>query len=91
MDDKTLEEYRKKAMKDKKAHTWIIVNECLHHIKFSTQKGTKTIQLVLSKSLREEVLNAYHDDLLGGHCEYLKTYYKIAQWYWWPKMSSSSF
>ena len=87
VDDKTLEGCREKAMKDKKAHTWTIVNECLHHIKFSRQKGTKTIQLVLPKSLREEVLNAHHDDLLGGHCGYLKTYHKIAQWYWWPKMS----
>ena len=31
-------------------------------------------------------MKAHHDDLLGGHCGYLKTLNKILQWYWWPKI-----
>ena len=88
VEDESLQECRRKAMEDKNGHTWVINNECLHHIRYNRQKGKKNVQLVLPEPLRKEVMQAHHDELLGGHCGYLKTYHKIAQWYWWPKMST---
>jgi hypothetical protein len=42
---------------------------------------------VLPTQLREEIMMAYHDNLLGSHCGYFKTAQKVAQWYWWPEMN----
>jgi len=55
-------------------------------VRSQKRRKTKSIQLVLPLKLREDVMRAYHDELLAGHCGYFKTAQKIAQWYWWPKM-----
>ena len=77
--DNTLQECRKKALQDTQSCTWVINNEYLHHIKYFRQKNTKNIQLVLPKPHREEVMKAHHDELLEGHCGFLKTFHKISQ------------
>ena len=78
-EDDTLQECRRKALQDTQGHTWVINNECLHHVRYSRQKNTKNIQLVLPKPHREEVMKAHYHELLEGHCGFLKTFHKISQ------------
>ena len=87
LEDETLQQCIQTAQKDKTAKTWTVIEGCLHHVRFQRHSGKKSIQLVLPLSLREEVMEAFHDDLLGGHCGYFKTAQKVAQWYWWPRMN----
>ena len=84
--DDTLIPYLNMAKEDKEVNNWLIHKECLHRVRSHRNWKSRTIQLVLPKQLRPQILEAYHDDLLGGHCGYLKTASKIAQWYWWPGM-----
>ncbi len=86
--DVTLQKCIEKALKDATGTKWIIKDECVFHTRKQRQKKEKSLQLVLPKCLREDIMKSHHDDLLGGHCGYLKTINKIAQWYWWPKMKS---
>ena len=75
--DNTLQECRRKALQDTQGHTWVINNECLHHVRYFRQKNTKNIQLVLPKPHREKVMKAYHDELLEEHCKFLKIFHFI--------------
>ncbi len=86
LEDESLTDCIQAAQKDTKATTWMIHNDCLHHIQKQRRTRNTRIQLVLPKSLREQIMEAYHDELLAGHCGYFKTAQKIQQWYWWPKM-----
>ena len=36
-----------------------------------------------------DLLQAYHSDPLSGHFGVLRTYLKIKNKYWWPKMKES--
>ena len=65
---------------------WMLYKDCLHRIRQLKRRKEKSIQLVLPLKLREDIMTAYHDELLAGHCGYFKTAHKIAQWYWWPNM-----
>jgi ''chromo'' (CHRromatin Organisation MOdifier) domain./Reverse transcriptase (RNA-dependent DNA polymerase)./Integrase core domain. len=85
LEDETLDGPRTMALKEKEGQ-WVIHKECLHKVRNQRRKKTKSIQLVLPKPLREEVMVAYHDEVLAGHYGYFKTAQKIAQWYWWPNM-----
>ena len=51
---------------------------------------TKThYQLVVPKKLRPELLTMSHDSLIGGHLGVDKTWRKLRESYWWPKMQST--
>ena len=43
-------------------------------------------QLVIPTSLRQEILIGGHDDPLAGHLGVNKTYEKLRERYYWPKM-----
>ena len=90
LEDKSLQKCIEGAQKDKGGKTWVIQQECLYHVRYQRHKQKKSLQLVLPTQLREEIMMAYHDDLLGGHCGYFKTAQKIAQWYWWPEMNQEN-
>ena len=87
LEDETLAAVIQTAANDKKAEKWVMYEGCLHHIRKQKKSKKKYIQLVLPKALREEVMLAYHDEVLGGHCGNFKTSQKIQQWYWWPEMN----
>ena len=87
-EDETLERFLKLAHKKKDYAMWIIHKECLHKVRARRSKREKSVQLVLPTPLREDIMRVYHDEILGGHCGYLKTFHKIAQWYWWPNMQT---
>ena len=84
--DETLEPCIRKAVDNHESTTWLLKDECLLHIRKHRRSKKKDIQLVLPKCLREGVMKAHHDELLGGHCGYHKTLNKVNKWYWWPKM-----
>ena len=46
-----------------------------------------TMNVVVPKSIRNEITTTFHDELLGGHLGYNKTYNKIRDRFYWPKMS----
>lgn len=50
---------------------------------------TKAIEwkVVVPTQERRQILNQYHDSLFGSHLGVKKTYHKIAQDYYWPKMA----
>jgi len=84
--DKSLEGCINKGVNDKEGKVWMIKDECLFHIRTNRKFKKKSLQLVVPSCLREKIMKAHHDDMLGGHCGYLKTLNKVSQWYWWPKM-----
>jgi hypothetical protein len=43
-------------------------------------------QLVVPSALQQEIMQAYHDDPLGGHLGFEKVYEKMKERYFWPKM-----
>ena len=86
LEDHILNSCREQALKDISSNNWLIHKECLHKVRKHRKKKTKTIQLVLPTSLREQVMQTYHDQIMGGHCGYFKTAQKMAQWYWWPSL-----
>jgi len=52
------------------------------------QRGKKETryQWVVPKEKREEIMHLYHDSLVGGHFGVKKTYARMVQKYWWPRM-----
>ena len=79
LEDDTLSSCREQSMKEKNKSHWLIHKECLHKVRQQRKKSVKSIQLVLPEPLREEIMTAYHDEVLAGHCGYFKTAQKIAQ------------
>jgi hypothetical protein len=60
----------------------------LHRIKSLKTTGREdgTLQLVVPKDLRDELLEAFHDDRLAGHLGVAKTFCKLRSRYYWPGM-----
>jgi hypothetical protein len=56
------------------------------HRSGSNTRDDKYKQIVLPKSLRAEILYLCHDNVIGGHLGFLKTYEKVRERFWWPKM-----
>lgn len=46
------------------------------------------LQLAIPESMREELLEAFHDDVFAGHLGNARTYEKLRQKYYWPGMYS---
>ena len=84
--DDTIKWCIRNAIENNVKGLWVIKDECLFRIGEKRRRRGKNLQLVVPIQLREEIMKTHHDDLLGGHCGFLKTLNKILQWYWWPKM-----
>ena len=50
---------------------------------------TKMKVIYLPSSMVESLLRAYHDDPISGHFGVQRTYLKIKNKYWWPKMKET--
>lgn len=48
------------------------------------RRANTRLQLVIPPELRKEILAAHHDDLLGGHLGFDRTFDRIRERYWWP-------
>jgi hypothetical protein len=70
--DKTLEGCINNGITDKEGKLWVIKDQCLFHIRTNRKSKKKTMQLVILTCLREEIMKTHHDNILGGHCGYLK-------------------
>lgn len=66
----------------------------LYHLYEPRTRGTQRLhtvirQLAVPESLREEVMEQHHDELLGGgHQGFDRTYHLVRQRYYWPRMYS---
>ena len=49
-------------------------------------QSRKGLRLVVPMTLREELLGAYHDDVLAGHLGFLRTWSKLRTLYYWDGM-----
>lgn len=69
---------------------FILQDGILYHYYYPRGKGHKidrqVKQLVVPQSLKQDILLAYHDSLLGGHQGIDRMYHSIRQKYYWPKM-----
>jgi hypothetical protein len=54
-------------------------------------KGAKRCRWVVPSILRSMSLKYFHDSALAGHLVAFKTYRKIANNFWWPKMRTERF
>jgi len=68
---------------------YTLLNDTLYHLYMPRHKGKDRVhpvvqQLCLPRTLRQNVLKAYHDD--NGHIGFDKLYASIRAKYYWPKM-----
>ncbi len=65
-------------------------NYCIHNQELCylvpNPRWPDHLPCVVPKELQSELLEAYHDDLLGGHLGVTKTYDKLSLKYYWPHM-----
>jgi len=52
------------------------------------KREKRTMQLVVPQSMREEVMRASHESILGGHLGFDKVLAKVREQYYWPRMYS---
>lgn len=67
-------------------HDGILYRRVPYRKDWSRRHYLERIQTVLPLSLREKVLRAMHDDPLSGHLAFLRTYFKVNNYYYWPDM-----
>ena len=69
---------------------YILDSDILYHLYYPRGKGHRADrllkQLVIPASLRNDILEAYHDALTGGHQGVERTYQTIRQKYFWTTM-----
>ena len=56
--------------------------------KGSARKSLR-LQWVIPPSLREDILRAYHNEVIAGHLGINMTYFRIAEHFWWPKLRAT--
>lgn len=85
-------DYKTREFIKANSNQFVIEDKLLYHLwQPRTQGGQHKIpirkQLALPATLREEVLQHYHDSLCpGGHAGFDRTYHTISERFWWPKM-----
>ncbi|CAC5426084.1 unnamed protein product [Mytilus coruscus] len=77
--------------KDRKLENYQIDNGILYHFfnarSRSLPKGQNMVkQLAIPRTLRKEVLEAFHDNIVGCHQGEERTYEAVRQRYYWPNM-----
>jgi len=71
---------------------YVIIDGRLHHLfsrrlRSARQEDRYMQQLVIPKASRDDILQHYHDSLIGGgHQGFERTYHAIKAHYYWPKM-----
>ncbi|CAG2251384.1 unnamed protein product [Mytilus edulis] len=91
LDGQVPEERQKARQLDAKAFHYEIDNGILYHFfnarSRSLPKGQNMVkQLAIPRTLRKEVLEAFHDNIVGCHQGEERTYEAVRQRYYWPNM-----
>src|SRR6266481_289561 len=69
---------------------YLMENGLLFHMQ-ATKGGRKDNyykQLVVPPDYQKEIMEAYHDDIFGGHLGLAKTLSKVRQKYYWQSMAN---
>lgn len=83
-----------KALKDsddvplkffQEAKAYFLDDQDILHFK-AMENGQHTSKLVIPKALHTKILNAYHDKISCGHLGFSKTFSRIKDRFYWPKM-----
>ncbi|GAB0086758.1 Reverse transcriptase, RNase H-like domain [Sergentomyia squamirostris] len=77
------------ARKPLKFPDFMIKDDQLYkNCKFKNNEGTfeHKWKLIVPKESREAILTQYHDDPSGGHLGFFKTFHRVAEFHYWPKM-----
>lgn len=56
-------------------------------IRRGKEKGELRFLYVVPRSVREKILERYHESLMGAHLGWKKVYEKLLRRYWWPGMA----
>ncbi|CAG2241728.1 HACE1 [Mytilus edulis] len=91
LDGQVPQERQKARQLDAKAFHYEIDNGILYHFfnarSRSLPKGQNMVkQLAIPRTLRKEVLEAFHDNIVGCHQGEERTYEAVRQRYYWPNM-----
>ena len=88
--DPNIQEKIKEVMKNPIKNTYEFQDGLLYKLLILQEKcSTKKKLLYLPSSMINDLLQVYHSDPLSGHFGVLRTYLKIKNKYWWPKMKES--
>lgn len=72
--------------------SWRVTNSKLYkYVKYKTMPDIEVIndwKLVIPKMQRIEIFKRYHDDPRTGHPGIFKTFKRISQYFFWPKLKS---
>ncbi|MCW5672650.1 MAG: DDE-type integrase/transposase/recombinase [Hydrogenophaga sp.] len=72
-----------------------IFNGVLYHLWWPQNKraprDTTRRQIVVPKSMKQEILQLHHDSLLGGHFGRARTYERLRERFWWPTMIKDTY
>lgn len=66
--------------------TFRVENNVLYKHIFSSQDAASNWKIVVPTANRPEILTEFHDNETAGHFGVFKTYNRIAELYYWPKM-----
>ncbi|CAF4378294.1 unnamed protein product, partial [Rotaria sp. Silwood2] len=80
----------KEIMKDSTKHSYVFKDGILYKLALMrSNSNTKTKLIYLPSSMINSLLQFYHNDPLSGHFGVRRTYLKIKNKFWWPKMKQS--
>ena len=81
---------KKKELIKKTSPKFEIRNNLLYRIDLTPRmitRGTLKARIAVPQQFREDILKLCHNSLIGGHLGTKKTYYRLQQDYYWPKMA----
>jgi len=76
-----------KAIVAEAAHMWLDEEGRLVRTWWPQREGVRANtrqQVVVPRCLRDDLMRAAHDDMLGGHLGRERTYLRLREKYWWP-------
>ncbi|CAF2977846.1 unnamed protein product, partial [Rotaria sp. Silwood2] len=80
----------KEIMEDPTQHSYVFKDGILYKLALMrSNSNTKTKLIYLPSSMINSLLQSYHNDPLSGHFGVRRTYLKIKNKFWWPKMKQS--
>ena len=84
------EDLKKRELIEKTSSKYEIRNKLLYRVDLTprmVKRGILKARIVVPEKFREDILKLCHNSLIGGHLGTKKTYYRIQQDYFWPKMA----
>ncbi|CAF4957616.1 unnamed protein product [Rotaria sp. Silwood1] len=88
--DPVIQNKLKEIMKDSTKHSYVFKDGILYKLALMRSNSTtKTKLIYLPSSMINSLLQFYHNDPLSGHFGVRRTYLKIKNKFWWPKMKQS--